>query len=98
MIEGEAARHLPSDRLQITGAVGDTMHARIVLPEHYAHLLGVAVQAKRQAHNTVETVVVGGARPRADWHSLTKPEHRGFAQGEGAQRPNEERSRHDLGS
>jgi hypothetical protein len=52
------------------------MHARIVLPEHYAHLLGVAVQAKRQAHNTVETVVVGGARPRADRHSLTKPEHR----------------------
>jgi hypothetical protein len=75
MVEGEAARHLPSDRVQITGAVDDTMHARIVLPELYANLLGVAVQAKRQAHNTVETVG-GGARPRADRHSLTKPEHR----------------------
>jgi hypothetical protein len=76
MVEGKAARHLPSDPVQITGAVDDTMHARIVLPELYANLLGVAVQAKRQAHDTVETVVAGGARPRAHRHSLTKPEHR----------------------
>ncbi len=62
MVEGETAGHLPSDRLQITGAADDTMHARIVLPELYANLIGVTVEAKRQAHNTVETVV-GRARP-----------------------------------
>ena len=74
MVEGETARHLPSDRVQITGAVDHGMHARIVLPELYANLVGVAVQAERQAHDTIETVV--RARPRGDCHSLTEPEHR----------------------
>ena len=74
MVQRLTMRDLPSDRVQITRAVDVTMHARIVLPELYANLVGVAVQAKRQAHNTIETG--GGARPRADWQSLTKPEHR----------------------
>jgi hypothetical protein len=74
MVERETAGHLPSDRVQITGTVDDTMHARIVLPELYSNLVGVAVEAKRQAHDAIETVV-GRARPPADWHSLTKPEH-----------------------
>ena len=73
MIERETAGHLPSDRVQITGAVDGTMHARAVLPEFYANLVGVAVEAKCQAHNTIETVV-GRARPLAAWHPLTKPE------------------------
>ena len=74
MVERETAGHLLSDRVQLTGAVDDTMHARVVLPELYSNLVGVAVEAKCQAHNTIETVV-GRGRPPADRHPLTKPEH-----------------------